>query len=191
MNTLKNQTKEKEEKYNRFKKDIHNERMFLFKINNLFSDEFEEMIEDILILDENQFMSQLKNRIENELEDIYSDKVFSEKKLSNFIEKGINSIKNDYKSNYDLLYNTYDNYTKNKNSKKNDIEYLINKYRRHCMNEVKNEYATHICNSKLGKFILAKKYGKIEFVICSNCKKAYYSNMILLKNVILQQNLPE
>ena len=62
MNTLKNQAKEKEEKYNRFKKDIHNERMFLFKINNLFSDEFEEMIEDILILDENQFMSQLKDR---------------------------------------------------------------------------------------------------------------------------------
>ena len=81
MNTLKNQIKEKEEKYNRFKKDIQNERMFLFKINNLFTDEFEEMIDDILILNETQFMSQLKNRIESELEEIYSDKISSEKIL--------------------------------------------------------------------------------------------------------------
>ena len=173
MSSLKNQIKDKEEKYNRFKKDIQNERMFLFKVNNLFTDEFEEMIDDILILNEAQFMSQLKNRIESELEEIYSDKISSEKKLPQFLEKGIKNIKEDYKSNYELLFNTYDYYTKNKNTKKSDIEYLTNKYRRHCIREVQNEHATHTCNSKLGKFILAKKKGKIKYDIVKNKKKKY------------------
>ena len=177
----KKKNKEIEEKYNIFKKEIQNERMFLFKINQLFNDEFDDMLEEILLLNESQFMSQLKNRVESELEEIYSDKIFSEKKFTNILEKGFNSIKIDYKPNYQLLNTTYDNYLKNKNSKKNDIEFLTNKYRRHCVKEVDNEFAIHTCNSHLGKLILVKKYGKIEFVICSNCKKVYYSNMILCK----------
>ena len=75
------QRREIEDKFNKYKKDIQNERMFLFKINHLFTDEFEELIEDILILNENQFMLQLKNRVEKELEEAYSDKCFSEKKI--------------------------------------------------------------------------------------------------------------
>ena len=84
--------------------------------------------------------------------------------MPQFLEKGIKNIKEDYKSNYELCFNTYDNYAKNKNSKKNDIEYLTNKYRRHCMREVQNEHATHTCNSKLGKFILAKKKVKLNLL---------------------------
>ena len=181
MFDAKKKNKEIEEKYNIFKKEIQNERMFLFKVNQLFNDEFDDMLEEIFLLNESQFMSQLKNRVETELEEIYSDKIFSEKKFTNILDKAFNSIKIDYKPNYQMIYAAYDNYLKNKNTKKNDIEFLTNKYRRHCIKETDNEFATHICNSNLGKFILVKKYGKIEFVICSNCKKVYYSNMILCK----------
>ena len=54
-------TKEIEDKYDKFQKDISNERRFLFHINNLFSAEFKELLEDILILNENQFFIQIKN----------------------------------------------------------------------------------------------------------------------------------
>ena len=170
-----------EEKYNKFKKDILSERMLLFKINQIFTYEFEEMFEDILILNEDNFMSNLKNSVESEFEGIYSDKILSERKFTNILEKGLNTIKSEYKMNYDILYDIYDTYLKNKLSRKNEIEFLKNNYRRHCLNEVNNDFATHSCDSKSGKFLLGKKNGKIEYVICINCKKAYFSHMILCK----------
>ena len=46
MKDSRNKTKEIEDKYNKYKKDISNERMFLFRINNLFTNEFDELIND-------------------------------------------------------------------------------------------------------------------------------------------------
>ena len=177
----KSRSRQNEDKYDKFKKDIQNERMFLFKINQFFNDEFDEIFDDILILDENQFLTQLQSRVENELEGIYSDKIFTDQKFANVLTKGLNNIKSDYKSNYDLLNNAYELYLKNKNSRKNDIEFLNNQYRRHCIGEVDNEHANHFCHARLGKFILVRKHGSVHYVICSNCKKVYYSNMITCK----------
>ena len=101
-----------EAKYEKYKKEILNEKMFSFRINNLFMNEFEELIEDILILTENQLFIQIKNRVEAELEEMYSEKIFSDKKFLNLIEKGVNYIKTDYNQNYELLNNTYNLYTK-------------------------------------------------------------------------------
>ena len=181
MNDSKNHKKDLEDKFNKYQKDILNEKLFLFKINQMLRDVFEEIFDDILIIDENQFISQLKNKVEEELEEIYSNKISTERRFSNLLEKGLNSIKNDYKASFDILNNTYYLFSKNKNTKRKNIEFLVNQYRRHCLNEVENEHATHTCDSKFGKFILVKKYGKTEFVICSHCKKVYYSNMILCK----------
>ena len=182
MKDSRNKIKEIEDKYSKYKKDILNERMLLFRINNLFSSEFEELIEDILILNEAQFFIQIKNRVEAELEEIYSDKIFSDQKFLTLIEKGINSIKSEYKQNSEFIQNAFNNYNKNKNHK-NDFnnKLLTSNYRRHCINEVDNEFATHNCSAKLGKFLLIEKNGKIEFLVCTNCKKVYYDSMILCK----------
>ena len=110
MNDLKKKNSEIEDKFNIFKKDIQNERIFSLKINQLFTDEYEEVFEDILLLNEKQFFSHLKNRVESELEQIYSDKIFSEKKFNKIFEKVINTIKDDYKEDYDLLNNSYNEY---------------------------------------------------------------------------------
>ena len=181
MKDSRNNSKEIEEKYDKYKKDISNEKMFLFRINNLFTNEFEELIEDILILNESQFFIQIKNRVEAELEYIYSEKIFLDTKFNNLIEKGLNSIKSDYNNNLEYIQNVYNNYIENKNFKKGKIKFLKSNYRRHCINEVNNEFALHNCNNKLGKFLLVEKKGKIEFLICSNCKKVYYASMILCK----------
>ena len=173
--------RESEEKFEKYKNEILNERSFTFRINNLFSLELEEQLEDILIIDQVQFFNQIKNRVEAELEEIYSDKIFSDQKFSSLIEKGLNSIKPDYNQNFKTLNSTYETYIKNRNFKNDKIKYLTSGYRRHCINEVDNDYAMHICSGKLGKFILVEKNGKTDFVICSNCKKVYYDTMILCK----------
>ena len=181
MKDSRNKSKEIEDKYNKYKKDISNERMFLFRINNLFTNEFEELIEDILILNEAQFFIQIKNRVEAELEEIYSEKIFSDQKFGTLIEKGINYIKHDYNKNLELINNAFNNYNKNKNNKNEKNKLLTSNYRRHCVNEVDNEFATHNCSAKLGKIILVENKGKIEFLVCANCKKVYYDSMILCK----------
>ena len=173
--------RESEEKFEKYKKDILNERNFSFRISTLFSLELEEQLEDILIIDQEQFFNQIKNRVEAELEEIYSEKIFSEQKFLSFIEKGLNSIKSDYNENFTTLNSTYEVYIKNRNFKNDKVKYLTSGYRRHCINEVNNEFATHTCSAKLGKFILVEKNGKIDFVICSNCKKVYYDTMISCK----------
>ena len=181
MKDSRNKSKEIEDKYEKFKKDILNERMFLFRINNLFTSEFEELIEDILILTESQFFIQIKNRVEAELEYIYSEKIFSDQKFLTLIEKGLNAIKDDYNQNLDFIKNVYNTYTKNKTFRNEKIKFLSSNYRRHCVSEVNNEFAMHTCSANLGKFIIAEKKGKIDFLICVNCKKVYYDTMILCK----------
>ena len=52
MNDFGNRRREIDDKFSKYKKDFQNERMFLFKINQLFTDEFEEIFDDILILNE-------------------------------------------------------------------------------------------------------------------------------------------
>ena len=174
----KKQGKTNEEKFSKFKEDIQNEKRFLSKINQLFTDKYDGMLEEILLLNEHKFLSELKSRVENELEETYSDKILSDKKYLNILDESFTTMKSDYKQDYKLIINSYDN---TKNFRKNDDNYLINGYRRHCCREVDNEHATHICDSYKGKFILCKDNGNIEFVVCSNCKKVYYSNMILCK----------
>ena len=118
MKDSRNNNKEIEDKYDNYKKDISNERKFLFHINNLFTNEFEELIEYILILNESQFFIQIKNRVKAELEYIYSEKIFSDSKFSNIIEKSLNYIKSDYNENFEIIQNVYNNYSKSKNIKR-------------------------------------------------------------------------
>ena len=181
MKDSKYKQKESEEKFEKYKKEIQNEKLFGFRINSLFSIEFEDQLKDILILDQTQFYSQIKNRVKAELEQIYSSKIFSDHKFSSLFEKGINSIKSDYNENFRTLNNIYEAYLKNRNSKNDKVKFLTSGYRRHCINEVYNDFAFHNCSAKLGKFILVEKNDKIDFVICSNCKKVYYDTMILCK----------
>ena len=181
MKDSKYKQKESEEKFDKFKKEIQNEKSFGFRINSLFSIEFEDQLKDILIQDQTQFFSQIKNRVKAELEQIYSSKIFSDHKFSSLFEKGLNSIKSDYTENYKALNNTYETFIKNRNLKNDKVKFLSSKYRRHCINEVYNDFAYHTCSNKLGKFILVEKNDKVDFVICSNCKKVYYDTMILCK----------
>ena len=90
----KNESKESiEDKFNKYKKDIQNERMFLFKINQLLNDEYEEIFEDILVLNEKQFMSELKNRVKKQSRIRTRKHLFRQnflrKKIQKYFRKGI------------------------------------------------------------------------------------------------------
>ena len=162
-----------ETKLKLFEKDIENERTMSRKIIRLFRNELEEIIEDILILKEDQFISHIKSGVISELEETYSEDSLQNKKLNKIIDNSLEQIKKEYKENYDLL----SKYTSRRNFSNDDEEIV---YRKHCINN--EEFPSHNCGRKPNKFIIVKNdNNKIKFLICSICKKVYYSSLILCR----------
>ena len=99
-------------KYNQFLSDLSNENYLEKKIRHLFKIEFEEIFSDILILTNEQFISQIKNGICLSLSDIYSENCLSNQKLISLIESGLQSITSDYNTLYNYLFNAWSNHEK-------------------------------------------------------------------------------
>ena len=99
-------------KYNQFLSDLSNENYLEKKIRHLFKIEFEEIFSDILILTNEQFISQIKNGICLSLSDIYSENCLSNQKLISLIESGLQSITSDYNALYNFLSNAWSNHEK-------------------------------------------------------------------------------
>ena len=176
MKDSKYKQKESDENFEKFKKEIKSEKSFGFRINSLFSMNSKNNYiyinprsNPIFLPNKKQSQSRIRTNI--------FIQYFSDHKLFSLFEKGLNSIKFNYIENYKVLNNTYETFIKNRNLKNDKIKFLSSKYRRHCIKEVYNDFAFHTCS----KFILLEKNGKIDFVICSNCKKVYYDTMILCK----------
>ena len=165
--------KDNEAKLKLFEKEIQNERAMSRKILRLLRNELEEIIEDILILKEDQFLSHIKSGVISELEETYSEESLQNKKLIKIVDNSLDQIKKEYQDNYDLL----SKYISNKKTV-NDDEQIT--YRKHCINN--EEFPSHNCGRKPNKFIIVKNdSNKIKFLICSNCKKVYYSSLILCR----------
>ena len=63
MSSTENLDEEEKNKYDQFQEDIKNEYNMEKKVNYLFKKEFENGLSDILILNENTFLDQIKNGV--------------------------------------------------------------------------------------------------------------------------------
>ena len=71
---------DKREKLSLFEKDISTIKIMSRKVEHLFRNELDEIINDILILKEENFLNHIKNGVLLELEDMYSEDCLSNKK---------------------------------------------------------------------------------------------------------------
>ena len=138
-------------KYNQFLSDLSNGNFLEKKINHLFKIEFEEIFNEILILTNDQFLSQIKNGISLSLSDIYSENCLSNQKLISLIEAGLQSINSDYISLYNFLSNAWSNNEKTF-KKKSSNEDMLKIFRKHCINN--DEYAYHNCDLDNNTFLI-------------------------------------
>ena len=178
MSFIRSSAKIIENKQLNFKKDIENEALMKRKVYNLFKNEFEEVLPDILLIKGVQFIDQVKNGVLLILENTYTDQCLTEDKLKNILESGLNEIKKEYKNNYALLSESWEEYEKNTKKKigDNKFETLIN-FRKHCIDS--QDFASHNCKHKQNRFIIIKnKKNEKKFVICQACKKVYYTSFI-------------
>ena len=174
-------------KYNQFLSDLSNDNYLEKKIKHLFKIEFEEIFSDILILNNEQFLSQIKNGICLSLSDIYSENCLSNQKLISLIEAGLQSINSDYISLYNFLSNAWSNHEKTF-KKKSSNEDMLKIFRKHCINN--DEYAYHNCDLNNNTFLIINSTqndknnnnnnnnNEIKYVICIACKKVYFSSFI-------------
>jgi len=178
MSFIRNSAKIVETKIARFKKDIENDSFMKKKIFNLFKNEFEEALPDILLIKGVQFIDNIKNGVLLVLENIYTDQCLTNNKLKNLLENGLNEIKNEYKNSYTLLNDSWEEYEINtkKRISDNKFETLIN-FRKHCFGS--EDFASHNCQYKQNRFIIIKnKNEEKKFVICQACKKVYHTTFI-------------
>ena len=178
---------EYEMKLEQFENEIKDIKTMDKKLNILFSNEYNEILGDILNLKEDIFIDQVKEGVSLLLEDNYTDSCLSDDRLSKLLEEKITEIKNKYKHDYNLINKAWSTYDKNSKRRSNN-ESLLTGFRKHCINT--DDRASHNCcsNEKDGErnchFIIVNdsdpKKG-IKFVVCENCKKVYYSSFILAR----------
>ena len=167
-------------KHRQFQNDITHGNYISKKINHFFKSEFEEIFCEILLIQKEQFLNQIKNGVSLSLEDIYSDKCLTNEQLIKMIENGLQSVENDYINIFNILSKAWTRYEKI-SKRIGHSEEILKIFRKHCLNT--DEYAYHNCDSKNNFFITIKEENsnKIKYVICSKCKKVYFSNFILCK----------
>ena len=178
MSFVRSSAKIIENKKLNFKNDIENETLMKRKVYNLFKNEFEEALPDILLIKGVQFIDQVKNGVLLVLENTYTDQCLTNDKLKDILENGLNEIKKEYKNKYLLLSESWEEYEKNSKKKigDNKFETLIN-FRKHCIDS--QDFASHNCKHKQNRFIIIKNQkGEKKFVICQACKKVYYTSFI-------------
>ena len=178
MSFIRNSAKIIENKVSNFKKDIENDSLMKKKIFNLFKNEFEETLPNILLIKGVQFIDDIKNGVLLVLENTYTDYCLTNEKLKNLLENGLNDIKEEYKSHYTLLNNSWEEYEKNSKKRISDNKFeTLTNFRKHCIGS--EDFASHNCNYKQNRFIIIKnKNEEKQFVICQACKKVYYTSFI-------------
>ena len=178
---------ENENKLEKFEKDIKDGRAFHKKINSIFIQNYDEIIEDIFILNEEIFFRNLKEGVQLSLEDCYSYNCLSDERLIDQISKCTEEIYKKYDDDYSLIEKAWTTNEKTSKGKANNENYLSG-FRKHCI--YTEDYASHNCcsfrrrrksNNNCHFICVYNSATKrdIRFVICEACKKVYYSSFIL------------
>ena len=157
------------------------------KINSKIKNEYREAIEDILLLDRDIFLKQIKSGVQLLLEEEYSENYLNNSGLLNLFSECMEEIGKIYNHDFSLIENSYNSYSKI-SKRRPRTGNLLKGFRKHCL--YTEEFASHNCCS-LKEIEKSKKnchficvYNSdikhnIIFVICELCKKVYYSTYIL------------
>jgi len=194
------------EKMNKLIEDINDSKEFETKIFNMFVNEFEEIINNILVQSESEFMLNFSKRMDILFREEYSDECCENEILNSYAKLAVKKIyDNFYKPTKNLLMNAISDYEiASKSIKKDSVINLFfsQNFRKHCINC--DDFAFHSCkgnfipvytNYRLNldtenllekipkeglKFQQIKSFEFLTYVVCVSCKKAYLSKEILM-----------
>ena len=168
-------------------KEIIEGKSFEEKFYMIFQEEYDENIEDILILKKEIFIRQIKDGVLLLLEENYPQINLSDEKIIKLISQNMDEIQKKYNHDFFLINKEWLSYSKI-SKRRTHTDSLLKIFRKHCINT--EDFASHNCCpiKEIGKknenchFICVYNSDikhQIKFVICELCKKVYYSNYIL------------
>jgi hypothetical protein len=134
-------------------------------IKTLLDNEFEVMIENILIQNPSEFVESLTSKVFNSLSHIPKVSKSEISKSAKFL----------YDSNFKFLYGEYNMYKRMKSSL--DSDPLPIKFTPHCGPSCKDNLL-HACKERLIGLNLNKRTKTITNLICMTCKKCYSANNV-------------
>ena len=131
-----------EMKIERFENEILDEEKFEENLSNKFNEQYDENIEDILLLDKDIFLNQIKDGVQLLLEDKYTDFCFTNDITTKLISKCMEQIERKYNHHYSIINKAWTSYTKI-SKRRTNTEILFTGFRKHCINT--EDYASHNC----------------------------------------------
>lgn len=144
------------------------------KINEIFNSEYEDTFSSILILKQNEFLSQISTNSLQFLKEIYKNNELYSTYAKDSIKKAESAIKTKYLLNYKLLSLSWNNY-ENKNSNFQVLKH----FRKHC--SFTDPIAYHPCHNNKSKLIEIKdNNNSVIYLICIACKKCFPASSVLL-----------
>lgn len=172
----KSQFLEKDLRLKLLEEEITSIKTFKEKISSIYISEFEEKIDNILIVKESEFMYQFSSRVKLLLEDLYSEEAYENQTFSLVVKDADKKFYEEiFKLAYKLIFKTWNLFLNNNQKKNIDNSNLLKNFRKHCGN---TEYALHNCGGRFLTVIDEQK--KISYVICIKCQACYFSSFILM-----------
>jgi uncharacterized protein YaaW (UPF0174 family) len=106
---------------NKFNEDISNEKQFIDKITSLYSLEFDNIFQDLLLIPKDQIIENINSNIKTILLNQYTNTCFQNKTLTNIINNLSDSIETKYNLHCTILITAWNNFNKEKTT---NINYL-------------------------------------------------------------------
>ena len=148
-------------------------------IYDLYKSNFVDNCEFILLEKQNFFLENFFNKMKYIIKADFGEDIFEK---NNSLYEMTKKCENDfiyevYKPMFNMCNNEFEKFQKNKkiNNSNNNISYLTN-FLSHCNFE---QIALHSCGAKLISINKDNNSNKNKYIICSKCKKCYFSDCIL------------
>ena len=173
-------------KYKLFINKLTNEKEFTKELHKLFKIKLKDSFKNILNIPKIDFLNKLSNDVNSILDERYSSKIFENEIFEKLILLCSKKFEKKYDNYVENLSSQWQNffyqksYIKRNDNEENNLDlFYFKNFTKHCPKT--GEYALHLCNKKgkISKFIKVYKKeeennNKIKFVICENCRKAYF-----------------
>ena len=124
------------------KKEIIEGKSFEEKFHMIFQEEYDENIEDILLLEKEIFIRQIKDGVLLLLEENYPQINLSDEKIIKLISQNIDEIQKIYNHDFTLINKEWLSYSKI-SKRRTHTDSLLKGFRKHCINT--EDFASHNC----------------------------------------------
>ena len=154
------------------KKDRNNDKI-KEKINEVFLSIYEEKFNDILIGRKDLFLQEILKESKNIILKLFPK---DKENIDEYFEILKDDIEKKYYTDYNYLNSEWKKYKNNPKSYN-----ILTRFRKHCIHT--DDFAYHSCNNKNSKLIEIKNNeinDDILYVICTQCKKCFFSKEINL-----------